>query len=84
MAFDVHPENLIFEADLDPYGAILLSGAFVAFHHDVSEWYSSCIIACERTFRAVEYLGGPDGDPCESGEAASWLLLFMREELSYS
>lgn len=83
MAFDPHLETFILEADLDPHGAILLTGAFVALHHDVPEWYSSCIIPCEQTFRAVESLGGPDGDPCESGEEASWLLLFMREELSY-
>lgn len=84
MASDLHPENFILEADADPHGAVLLAGAFVAFHHDVSEWYSGCLIPCERIFRAVESLGGPSGDACKSGEAASWLLLFMREELSYS
>ena len=84
MAFDLHPETFILEADLDLHGAVLLTGARVAFLHDVPEWYSSCVIPCEQTFRAMEFLGGPDGDPCESGEAASWLLLFMREELSCS
>lgn len=84
MAFDPHSETFILEADHDPHGAVLLAGAFTAFLHDVSEWYSSCVIPCEQTFRAMESLGGPDGAPCESGEEASWLLLFMREELSYS
>lgn len=84
MAFDPQPETLILEADLDHHGAVLLAGAFVAFHHDVPEWFSSCIIPCEQTFRKVEPFGDPDGDACDSGEEASWLLLFMREELSYS
>jgi len=84
MALDPHLETFILEADLDPHGAALLAGAFIAFLHDVSEWWSASLIPCSETFRAVEPLGDPDGDACGSGEAASWLLLFMREELSYS
>jgi hypothetical protein len=84
MAFDQNPENLILEADLDPHGAVLLAAAFIAFLHDVPEWWSACLIPCEQTFREVAPFGAPDGDACDSGEAASWLLLFMREELSYS
>jgi len=84
LAFDPHSETSILEADLDPRGAVLLAGAFIAFFHDVSEWWSASLIPCNETFQAAEPLGDPDGAKCESGETAAWLLLFMREELSYS
>lgn len=61
-----------------------VAGAFIAFLHDVSEWLSASLIQCNETFRAAEPLGGPDGAAYESGETATWLLLFMREELTYS
>ncbi|VTU35814.1 hypothetical protein H4CHR_03754 [Variovorax sp. PBS-H4] len=83
MAFDPFPETFILEADLDPHGAVLLAGAARSFEHDDPDWWSTCIVPCAETFRAVESFGGPDGEACESGEAACWLLLCMREELRF-
>lgn len=83
MAFDLQPVTFTLEADLDPYGAVLLAGAAIALEHDIAEWWDTCIIPCEQTFRAAEAFGDPDVGPCESGEVACCLLLLMREGLRH-
>ena len=83
MAFDPLFETFVLEADLDPHGAVLLSGAVAVLQHDDPDWWGTYIIPCDETFRVVEYFGHPDGAACESGEVACWFLLFVREELRY-
>lgn len=84
MAFDHSPHSFTLEADMDPLGAVLLAGAVYCLKHEEREWWSQNAIPFEGAFNAVQALGetdDPDTPPCESGGAACWLLLLMREAM---
>lgn len=62
-------------------GASLLAAAAVCLETGCAEWGDSEVMPSEDVYRAVEPLSD-NVDPL-SPEAASWFLLFAREELRY-